>query len=261
MTLGQIISEFRNKHSMSMDKFSELSGLSKGYISMLENNKNPRTGKPIIPSLDMYNNVAKAINVSLDILLDMVDDSTEIFLSSYKDISKNERRLLSVFKRLDDVGQAAVINTADGLEASGKYDRPAEDSAAVISEPVAAYSVARAAAGAGALNDGYAEPEMRLIKSETIPAHDAVIDIVGDSMEPSIKDGDVAFICYNYEKKDGRLYAVNVRDETVIKRVYFYSDHSVLVSDNPAYEDRIITEADNASIAGEVVGWTTPIRE
>ena len=40
MTLGELIREYREQHSMSMEEFARLSGLSKGYISMLEKNKN-----------------------------------------------------------------------------------------------------------------------------------------------------------------------------------------------------------------------------
>ena len=37
MTLGEIIKEYRISHSLSMDGFSKLSGISKAYISLLEN--------------------------------------------------------------------------------------------------------------------------------------------------------------------------------------------------------------------------------
>lgn len=81
-TLGTIIRNYREEHGLSMDSFAQLSGLSKGYISMLEKNVNPRTGKAITPSLDTYNSVAKALNVDLDMLLSMVDSNEEVFLRS-----------------------------------------------------------------------------------------------------------------------------------------------------------------------------------
>ena len=42
MTLGQIIKAYRETNSMSMDDFSKASKISKGYISQLENNLNPK---------------------------------------------------------------------------------------------------------------------------------------------------------------------------------------------------------------------------
>ena len=47
MTLGQIIKAYRETNSMSMDDFSKASKISKGYISQLENNLNPKTGEQL----------------------------------------------------------------------------------------------------------------------------------------------------------------------------------------------------------------------
>lgn len=38
MTLGEIIKKYRHDHSLSMDAFAAMSGLSKSYISILEKN-------------------------------------------------------------------------------------------------------------------------------------------------------------------------------------------------------------------------------
>lgn len=80
-TLGEIIKSYREEKNISMDKFSELSGLSKGYISMLEKNKNPRTGDPIVPSLETYKSVSKAINISVDNLIKLVDGDEEVIIN------------------------------------------------------------------------------------------------------------------------------------------------------------------------------------
>ena len=53
MTLGQIIKAYRETNSMSMDDFSKASKISKGYISQLENNLNPKTGEPPVPGTNV----------------------------------------------------------------------------------------------------------------------------------------------------------------------------------------------------------------
>ena len=73
MTLGDVIKTYRMEHSISMDEFAKRSGLSKWYISMLEKNRNPKTGKPIIPSILTYQSVAKAMSTSVDVLMKTVD--------------------------------------------------------------------------------------------------------------------------------------------------------------------------------------------
>lgn len=77
MTLGDVIYEYRMQHNISMDKFSELSGISKGYISMLEKNQTQRGDEPT-PSIDMYRNVAKAIGVDVDELIRMVEGNIKL---------------------------------------------------------------------------------------------------------------------------------------------------------------------------------------
>lgn len=77
MTLGELIREYRDQHGMSMDEFARLSNLSKGYISMLEKNKNPRNGKPITPSIATYTDVAAAMHVSVAELMEKVGEKDE----------------------------------------------------------------------------------------------------------------------------------------------------------------------------------------
>ena len=42
MTIGDFVKIYREENDMSMEEFAKLCGVSKGYISMLENNTNPR---------------------------------------------------------------------------------------------------------------------------------------------------------------------------------------------------------------------------
>ena len=60
MNFGELIKKYRNDNKMSMDDFAKKSGISKAYISMLEKNKNLKTGKKIKPSFDVIKKCAKA---------------------------------------------------------------------------------------------------------------------------------------------------------------------------------------------------------
>ena len=73
MTLGDLIREYREQHGMSMEEFARLSGLSKGYISMLD----PRNGKPIVPSIATYDGVATAMHVSAAELMEKVGEKND----------------------------------------------------------------------------------------------------------------------------------------------------------------------------------------
>lgn len=78
MFLGELIKEYRTKNNLSMEEFGRLIGKSKAYISMLEKNKNSRSGNPISPSMDTFQSVAKVFNVTLDELLQSLDDEQAI---------------------------------------------------------------------------------------------------------------------------------------------------------------------------------------
>lgn len=77
MTLGDVIREFRELNNLSMEEFAKMSNLSKSYISMLENNKDPR-GNPINPSLETIDKVATTIGVELDTLVSKIDQDVVV---------------------------------------------------------------------------------------------------------------------------------------------------------------------------------------
>lgn len=74
MKLGEIIREYRLRNHMSMGDFAKMSGLSKPYVSMLEADKNSNGGKPIAPSVETLQKVARAMSISLDELLRKLGD-------------------------------------------------------------------------------------------------------------------------------------------------------------------------------------------
>ena len=52
MTIGEYIKEYRRQSRMSQRDLAKASGLSPGYISMLENGIDRRSGELIVPSLE-----------------------------------------------------------------------------------------------------------------------------------------------------------------------------------------------------------------
>lgn len=82
MTLGEMIKHYREEHSMSMDAFSKQSGISKAYISLLEKNRHPSTGKPIAPSLETIKQAAEGMNKDIDEVFAELDPDLNIKLKS-----------------------------------------------------------------------------------------------------------------------------------------------------------------------------------
>lgn len=74
MTIGELIRQYCYEHGMSNLRFAQKCGLSKGYISMLVNGKNPKTGKPLKPTLETYGQIAKAMGITVDELFQSIED-------------------------------------------------------------------------------------------------------------------------------------------------------------------------------------------
>ena len=113
MTLREYIIRYRKDNALSQRGFAKQCGLTNGYISMLEADENPATGKRILPSLASILKLAKGMNVPLASLLEMVD-SDEIRLE-YKDRTADENLLLSMYRKLDNKGKSIILSTAEEL--------------------------------------------------------------------------------------------------------------------------------------------------
>lgn len=70
MTLGEIIKEYADEHSMTA--FLKDSGISKAYAYMLINNKNNK-GEPIVPSIETIGKVAHGVHQSFDDVFTRLD--------------------------------------------------------------------------------------------------------------------------------------------------------------------------------------------
>lgn len=74
MTLSEYIKAYRDSHDLSQRQFASICGVSNGYISMLENGKNPKTGDPITPSPQTVQAIARGMGMTMQELLSEVDD-------------------------------------------------------------------------------------------------------------------------------------------------------------------------------------------
>lgn len=74
MTLREYITAYCNSHGLSQRQFAAQCDLTNGYISMLMSGVNPKTGKPIRPSIDTFMKLAKGMGISLNVLFQEIDD-------------------------------------------------------------------------------------------------------------------------------------------------------------------------------------------
>ena len=241
MLLGEIIANYRKEHDLSQRQFSALcKGVSNGYISMIENNCNPSTGKPIVPSLDKLRIIANAMNMTLQDLLTLADDMPV-------DISKppaslTDRTILNQHEKLTGIKQP-------DLDLLSMFD--------VITDPIMTFVPVIGVVRAGPNGLAFEEPLGREPAHISGRAEDHFyLKVVGDSMTPEISEGDLALVRIQPDAESGELVvAIIDEEEGTIKKLIKKPGTLVLQAFNPAYPPRIFTgeEMNSVRIVGKVI--------
>ena len=121
----------------------------------------------------------------------------------------------------------------------------------------------RAAAGSGemvfeeAANHRIAVPRAILPKWVQ-PSGLICIRTAGDSMTPTLNDGDLILLDHKYaEPGDGQVFVIHTDDGLVVKRLKEGDGGWEMSSDNPAYPPRRVGEADRVIGRG---AWSGPLK-
>ena len=94
MNLSEKIREERTKRKITLEELAKTVGSSKGYIWQIENGPN------IKPSTQLIANIAKALNVTVDYLVDsdkkVMDSNDEslVFFRNFKGLSEKSKEIL-----------------------------------------------------------------------------------------------------------------------------------------------------------------------
>jgi len=123
-----------------------------------------------------------------------------------------------------------------------------------------------ASAGMGAFVDGEPEIEMVRVDKDWLenqlkvrPEDASLIFVRGDSMMPTLNNGDVLLVSSNVEQIGDGIYVLHSDGLLQVKRVQRQPGGQIRVtSDNPAYQPYVVNLADESSdfrIVGKVV-WT-----
>lgn len=80
MKLSEILIDYRRRMKISQREFSRRCDLSNTYISFLENEMNPKTGKPLVPTLEQYKKLADGMGITVHRLFEMLDADAPVDL-------------------------------------------------------------------------------------------------------------------------------------------------------------------------------------
>ncbi len=227
MDFKSFIKERRTKLGYSQNKFSKLIGITQSYFNSIERGevKNP-------PSEEVLEKIAKGLE------LDTRETENLKYLAAIErtpDIIMEElSRMRSEVKNLKENAGSNTSLTDNFLNLS--------------SIPV----YERVSAGTGALNDGEITDYLSIpgIKN---PGETFGVNVWGDSMEPTIKDGSIIICRKDVEIRNGEIGAFLVDDEAYVKRLKITESYIALMSDNPNYPPIFIGPGEKLVAVGKVI--------
>lgn len=87
MELKDVLKNFREKNKISQRELARRCDLSNSLISILEMGTNPQTGKKMSPDLVTYKKLASGMGISLQFLMESLDE-TELVSLSFDDFAR-----------------------------------------------------------------------------------------------------------------------------------------------------------------------------
>ena len=90
MKLSNIVIDYRKRLQISQREFARRCGLSNSYISFIENEYNPRTGKPIVPTIEQYRKIAAGMDITVQRLFELLDKDSPVNLQYFASDSLSE---------------------------------------------------------------------------------------------------------------------------------------------------------------------------
>lgn len=198
MTLSELIKSIRADQHLSLGRLSELTGISKGTLSLWERGKNPNNpAKPLAPTVENLRKLTTVLPYGLDELINQLDGDSEIQVPPPRKKLPSNILPLPQTKKVPMLGAVACGEPIYMDEVRGEY-YPMDSS----------------------------------IRA------DFCLKAQGDSMSGArIYDGDIVFIQSSPEVENGQIAAVAVDDEATLKYFYQYGDTVVLRPANPKYEE------------------------
>ena len=69
--LGKFLQNYRREHDLSLRDFAEKLGISHSYLNRLENGYDIRSGKPVTPTVETLQQIARSLNMDLGEILEI----------------------------------------------------------------------------------------------------------------------------------------------------------------------------------------------
>ena len=224
----------REKYKIDQQELAEKLGR-KSSSSISEWEKGKYT-----PKLKTLNEIAKIFNVD-------IDDLMNIDLS----ISNQIYNILPIYNQLNDENKVATYEFA-----SDRLEEQKQENVLDFPKKEKIPTVHNSASAANPTELTYGDTVVEEEEFERVPRNaDFAVPIIGDSMEPVIRNGQFVFVKEQPDVEDGEIAIVELDgDGVTCKEIYkdYENQTIILRSINDLYEDRIVSP-EQIRIIGKVV--------
>lgn len=240
IVIGEKIKQYRLANGWTQQELGVKIGISKNAIGNYE--KGFRS-----PKKNTMFDLANAFNVSID----------DLFPPIQKDTPPTTSPIQSIYDELKPPRQGKVLNYAE----KQLNEQKNEDKTKIneVSENIIRLDDYRqtthrrvtgvVSAGSGSMQDDDLDMEVSFYEDEIPDDYDAIAYVVGNSMEPKIKNGDYLFIKNTPQVDYNTIGIFQVDGANYVKKLR----QGYLESLNPDYADIQLDESNDIRIIGEVV--------
>lgn len=261
MKIGEYIKAYRQHMLLTMQEFANEVGVTRQYISMLEKGVNPRNGEAIKPSLDTLKNIAKATNVSIDRLIEILDDEEVVSLVQIDEIYRMRPGIVTK-DYIDEVNNEKTFYQKSERKNIIPKSQNNRINFVETQNTVTINVLGSIAAGIPI------SAQEDIIGTEEIPYEMARfgeffgLRVVGDSMAPTIHSGDTVIIKRQSSVEDGEIGVVLIDGEdATLKRIHKSNDGLLLTGDNAAvYTPTFYSSSQVANLPVVILGKAVEIR-
>lgn len=210
-------------------------------------------------SLSRYFNKSRQFPINKVEIFATVLGTTSSFLLGFSDDKSIIAQVSTIMENLEVARQKKVLHFSKVQEYEQNYIADNQEDHTIQLYPVRVQEALAAGMGYN-----YSDNEIQILYTDRddLKSYNLASLVVGDSMYPLYRDGDVVLIRTGYDSEPGAVYAVDFDGKSYLKKVYFESNGCRLVSINHKYSD-IFVELPCTdywfNIIGKVVDSFTPV--
>ncbi len=214
----------REKLGYSQNKFAKLVGITQSYFNSIERGevKNP-------PSKEILERIAECLELNSE------EKKYMLYLAA---VERTPKVILDTLNRLEEEVKKQAKNNVQDFVGNSENAIPLFD---------------RISAGVGAFSDEEITDFIVLPGISNSRENIFAVNVVGDSMEPTIKNGSIIICKKNIEIRNGEIGAFFIDDQAYVKRLKITKNYIALVSDNPNYHPIYIGPGENFHAVGKVI--------